>query len=58
MSTERPTTTQGEAQDSGERPATPRKPYVTPRLRSLGSVRDLTLAGSSGLGEAGGMMMM
>lgn len=58
MSTERPNTSQGEAQNEGDRPVAPRKPYVAPRLRPLGSVRDLTLAGSSGLGEALGMMMM
>ena len=54
MSTERPTTTQtrGAEQVAGEL-RSDRKPYVAPRLRHLGSVRDLTLGTSNKIGEGG-----
>jgi hypothetical protein len=31
-----------------------RRPYTTPRLRHLGSVRELTLGGTMGASEGGG----
>lgn len=38
---------------AGER-TTARKPYASPRLESLGDLRDITLGGSGGAGEQGG----
>jgi hypothetical protein len=35
----------------------PRRPYRAPRLRHLGSVRELTLGGSKGPSEDGGSFM-
>lgn len=32
----------------------PRRPYSAPRLRHLGSVRELTLGGTAGMAEGGG----
>lgn len=52
MSTERPTTAQAAEQPAGA-PRSDRKPYVAPRLRQLGSVRDLTLGTSNKIGEGG-----
>ena len=34
-----------------------RKPYTAPKLRRLGSVRDLTLGSRNGKPEGGGLMM-
>jgi hypothetical protein len=41
------------SEDSGDLPTVPR-PYVTPKLQHLGSVRDVTLAASGGNGELAG----
>lgn len=38
-------------------PRTPRRPYHAPRLRQLGSVRELTLGATSGKVEGGGTFM-
>jgi hypothetical protein len=38
--------------------ATERKPYAAPRLRHLGSVRELTLGTTPGKGEIGGFRVM
>jgi hypothetical protein len=34
-----------------------RRPYAAPKLRHLGSVRELTLGGTSGMAEGGGTFM-
>ncbi len=47
-----PVTTKSEG---GKEPSRrPRRPYQPPRLRHLGSVRELTLGGSPVAGEGGG----
>jgi hypothetical protein len=38
--------------------APPRRPYRAPRLRHLGSVRELTLGASKGPAEDGGTFVM
>ncbi|HVH44489.1 MAG TPA: lasso RiPP family leader peptide-containing protein [Labilithrix sp.] len=38
--------------------ASTRRPYRAPRLRQLGSVRELTLGGTMGLPEGGGTLIM
>jgi len=38
--------------------AEPRRPYSAPRLRRLGSVRELTLGTSMGITEGGGTLIM
>lgn len=59
MSTDRPTTSHNdEAQPQALPQRTGRKPYVAPRLRHLGSVRDLTLGTSNKVGEVGRTMNM
>lgn len=35
-----------------------RRPYSAPRLRQLGSVRELTLGGTMGVTEGGGTLIM
>jgi len=39
---------------TGVVPASPRLCYSAPRLRHLGSVRELTLGGTAGMAEGGG----
>lgn len=59
MSTDRPKTSQGDdAQPEATTPRTDRRPYAAPRLRQLGSVRDLTLGTSNRVGEVGRTMNM
>ncbi len=55
-----PTTPQNDSKPAVDesRPTTSRKPYVAPRLRHLGSVRDLTLGASASAGEGGMMAAM
>jgi hypothetical protein len=43
---------------SSEQPSEARRPYHTPKLRHLGSVRELTLGATSGMPEGGGTFMM
>jgi hypothetical protein len=47
------------AQETADRGTTTRvrKPYATPNLEALGDIRDLTLGGSKGAGDSGGMPM-
>ena len=59
MSTDRPTTSHDdEAQPQAAPTRTDRKPYVAPKLRYLGSVRDLTLGNSNLAGEGVTRMAM
>ena len=41
---------------TGNVPAPAKRPYKAPRLRRLGSVRELTLGGTGGFVELGGGM--
>ena len=55
--TSRPDDTQAEGEVHGESQRPVRRPYTAPKLKHLGSVRDLTL-GASNLAGEGGMRMM
>jgi hypothetical protein len=52
MEPKRPTTTPNPPPEATEQPLAPKKkPYHTPQLRHLGSIRDVTLGGTHGRPE-------